>query len=455
MNTQLLHDEEMECAVLGAFLLEPKTCVLHLDELNEEVFHSLANQKIFEAIRQLHNEGNAVDLLTVTRKLRENKMLEEVGGAIQLSQLTNRVASTVNISVWCAMLKQLAMKRAFVRIGANVAEQSSLEEHDAVEVYTTFMDEMNAVFQTNLKEGAKRMEDIVKEATSSIISRFNMNIEVSGYSTSIRAVDRILGGHQKSDLMYMAGRPAMGKTAMALSEVLALAKKNIPVAFFSLEMSNVQLVYRLASMESGISAEQLMKYKLDKEQLQNYYMTVDILNKLPIYIDDSSSLSVFDFRAKLKQLVYKYKVEIVYIDYIQLMNFGGSNKRNNLNREQEMSSISRTLKQVAKECNIPIVVLSQLSRQVEARQDKRPMLSDLRESGSLEQDADVVVFLYRPEYYGIEQTEDGSSTEGFAEFIVAKQRNGGTGIVPIKFNHETMQYTEWNERKEERSNFAF
>jgi replicative DNA helicase len=253
----------------------------------------------------------------------------------------------------------------------------------------------------------------------------------------------------------MAGRPAMGKTAMALSEVLALAKKNIPVAFFSLEMSNVQLVYRLASMESGISAEQLMKYKLDKEQLQNYYMTVDILNKLPIYIDDSSSLSVFDFRAKLKQLVYKYKVEIVYIDYIQLMNFGGSNKRNNLNREQEMSSISRTLKQVAKECNIPIVVLSQLSRQVEARQDKRPMLSDLRESGSLEQDADVVVFLYRPEYYGIEQTEDGSSTEGFAEFIVAKQRNGGTGIVPIKFNHETMQYTEWNERKEERSNFAF
>lgn len=455
MNTQLLHDEEIERAVLGAFLLEPKTCVLHLDELNEEVFYSLANQKVFEAIQQLHNEGNAVDLLTVTRKLRENKMLEEVGGAITLSQLTNRVSSTVNVSVWCAMLKQLAMKRAFVRIGANVVEQSSLEEHDAVEVYTTFMDEMNAVFQTNLKEGAKRMEDIVKEATSSIISRFNMNIEVSGYSTSIRAVDRILGGHQKSDLMYMAGRPAMGKTAMALSEVLALAKKNIPVAFFSLEMSNVQLVYRLASMESGISAEKLMKYKLDKQELQQYYMTVDILNSLPIHIDDSSSLSVFDFRAKLKQLVYKYKVEIVYIDYIQLMNFGGSNKRNNMNREQELSSISRTLKQVAKECNIPIVVLSQLSRQVESRQDKRPMLSDLRESGSLEQDADVVVFLYRPEYYGINEMEDGSSTEGFAEFIVAKQRNGGTGIVPIKFNHEVMQYTEWDEKKEERSNIPF
>ena len=454
MNTNFLHDEEIERAVLGAFLLEPKTCVLHLDELNEEVFHSLAHQKIFEAIRQLHNEGNAVDLLTVTRKLRENKMLEEVGGAIALSQLTNRVASTVNVPVWCAMLKQLAMKRSFVRIGASVAEHSSLEEHDAVEVYTKFMDEMNEVFQTNLKEGAKRMEDIVKEATSSIISRFNMNVEVSGYSTSIRAVDRILGGHQKSDLTYMAGRPAMGKTAMALSEVLALAKNNIPVAFFSLEMSNVQLVYRLASMTSGISAEQLMKYKLNTEELKQYYMTVDLLNALPIYIDDSSSLSVFDFRAKLKQLVYKYKIEIAYIDYIQLMNFGGSNKRNNMNREQELSSISRTLKQVAKECNIPIVVLSQLSRQVESRQDKRPMLSDLRESGSLEQDADVVVFLYRPEYYGITETENGTSTEGFAEFIVAKQRNGGTGIVPINFQHETMQYTDWN-GQEERSNFAF
>jgi replicative DNA helicase len=345
------------------------------------------------------------------------------------------------------MLKQLAMKRAFVRIGETVSEQSSLEEHDALEIYTNFMDDMNAVFQVNLKDGAKRMPDIVSEATSSIISRYNMDVVVSGCSTSIQAVDRILGGHQKSDLTYMAGRPAMGKTAMALSEVISLAKKNIPVAFFSLEMSNVQLVYRLASMESGISAEKLMKYKLDKQELQEYYMTVDILNGLPIYIDDSSSLTVFDFRAKLKQLVYKHKIEIAYIDYVQLMSLGGGNKRNNVSREQELSAISRTLKQVAKECNIPIVVLSQLSRQVESRQDKRPMLSDLRESGSLEQDADVVVFLYRPEYYGITEADDGSSTEGLAEFIVAKQRNGGTGIVPIRFKHETMQYVDWNEEK--------
>jgi replicative DNA helicase len=447
MNTQFLHDDEIECAVLGAFLLEPKTCVLYLDDLTSGAFYSLPNQKIFEAIVQLHNEGNAVDILTVTRKLRENKLLEEVGGGVYIARLTNRVASTANVAVWCAMLKQLSMKRDFVRIGANVAQTSSQEDHDAVDVYTQFMDEMNAVFQTNLKVGAKRIEEIVKEATESIVARFNMIVPMSGYSTSIRAVDRILGGHQRSDLTYMAGRPAMGKTAMALSEVIALAKNNIPVAFFSLEMSSVQLVYRLASMESGIAAEQLMKYKLDKEQLTQYYMTVDALNTMPIYIDDSSSLSVFDFRAKLKQLVYKYKVEIAYIDYIQLMNFGGGGKRNNLNREQELSSISRTLKQIAKECNIPIVVLSQLSRQVESRQDKRPMLSDLRESGSLEQDADVVVFLYRPEYYGINETEDGSSTEGLAEYIVAKQRNGGTGIIPIKFNHERMQYTEWDEQK--------
>jgi replicative DNA helicase len=454
MKTEFINDKELECAVLGAFLLEPKSCVLYMDELNEEIFYSLENKKVFEAIQQLYNAGSAVDLLTVTRKLRENKMLEEVGGPMYVSQLTNRVAGTANIGHWCAVLKQLAMKRAFVRIGSTVSNESSAEEHDALEIYTRFMDEMNSVFQNNLKQGAKQMKDIVAEATQNIVARYNMNVEVSGYSTSVRAVDRILGGHQKSDLTYMAGRPAMGKTAMALSEVLALSKKQIPVAFFSLEMSNVQLVYRLASMECGISAEQLMKYKLDTDELRTYYQTVDILNALPIYIDDSSSLSVFDFRAKLKQLQYRHNVEIAYIDYIQLMNFGGSNKRNNMSREQELSSISRTLKQVAKECNIPIVVMSQLSRQVEARQDKRPMLSDLRESGSLEQDADVVVFLYRPEYYGIEQTENGGSTVGLAEYIVAKQRNGGTGIVPMKFKHEVMQYVDWNE-EETKVNFAF
>lgn len=453
MNAQFIHDAEIERAVLGAFVLEPKSCVLYIDELNTEVFYLNEHQKIFDAIRMLYNDNSAIDLLTVTRKLRENKMLDEVGGAIYISQLTNRVSSTANISFWCAVLKQLAMKRAFVRIGANVASESSSEDVDAVEIYTRFLDEMNGVFQNNLKQGAKEISDIVNEATDSILARFNSEIPVSGYSTSIRSVDRILGGHQKSDLTYMAGRPAMGKTAFALSEVIALAKQKIPVAFFSLEMSSVQLIYRLASIESGIGAEQLMKYKLDKDQLTKYYMTVDVLNSLPIFIDDCSSLSVFDFRAKLKQLVYKHKVEIAYIDYIQLMNFGGNNKRANMNREQELSAISRTLKQIAKECNIPLVVLSQLSRQVESRQDKRPMLSDLRESGSLEQDADVVVFLYRPEYYGIEQTENGSSTAGFAEFIVAKQRNGGTGIVPVKFQNETMHYTEWNEQ--EQSNFAF
>lgn len=453
MNTQFIHDNEIECAVLGAFLLEPKSCVLYMDELNEEIFYSLENKKVFEAIQQLYNAGQAVDLLTVTRRLRENKMLDEVGGAVHVARLTNRVSSTANMGHWCAVLKQLAMKRAFVRIGATISQDSSNEEHDALEIYTRFMDEMNSVFQNNLKQGAKQMKDIVSEATQNIVARYNMNVEVSGYSTSVRAVDRILGGHQKSDLTYMAGRPAMGKTAMALSEVLALAKKNVPVAFFSLEMSNVQLVYRLASMECGIGAEHLMKYKLDTDELRTYYQTVDILNALPIYIDDSSSLSVFDFRAKLKQLQYRHKVEIAYIDYIQLMNFGNAGKRN-MSREQELSAISRTLKQVAKECDMPIVVLSQLSRQVEARQDKRPMLSDLRESGSLEQDADVVVFLFRPEYYGVEQTEDGKSTSGLAEYIVAKQRNGGTGIVPMKFKHEIMQYTDWHE-EETKTNFAF
>ncbi len=453
MTPQFLHDEELERAVIGALLLEVKSCILYLDDLKPEVFYNKGNQKIFEAILLLYNEGNPVDILTVTRKLRESKLLDEIGGPVFISRLTSSVSSTANIGAWCAVLKQLSMKRDFVRIGSNIVEESSLEEHDPIDIFGRFMDGMSTVFQTNLKQQAKQLSEIVKEATEGIVARFNSEIPVSGCSTSIKSVDAILGGHQKSDLTYMAGRPGMGKTAMALSEAYSLARNKVPVAFFSLEMSSMQLAYRLASMESGIGAEKLMKYKLDKTQLQHYYMAVDRLNTLPIFIDDSSSLSVFDFRAKLKQLIYRHKVEIAYLDYIQLMNFGGSNKRNNMSREQELSAISRTLKQIAKECNIPIVVLSQLSRQVESRQDKRPMLSDLRESGSLEQDADVVVFLFRPEYYGISESENGQSTEGLAEFIVAKQRNGGTGIVSIKFNHETMQYTEWHE--EEGNNFGF
>jgi replicative DNA helicase len=263
---------------------------------------------------------------------------------------------------------------------------------------------------------------------------------VSGYSTSIRSVDGLIGGHQKSDLMYMAGRPAMGKTAMALTEVLELAKQGVPVAFFSLEMSSTQIAFRLMSMLSGIDGATLMKYRLDDTMLKMYYQHLDSFNALPIYIDDTPALSVVDLRAKVKRLQHKYGIQVVFVDYVQLMTSGVKSKT--MMREQELSHISRNLKLIAKECNLPMVVLAQLSRGVESRTEKRPLLSDLRESGSLEQDADVVTFLFRPEYYDMMRDEKGNSTEGLGEYIVAKQRNGSIGIAHMQFHPSIMKYTD-------------
>jgi replicative DNA helicase len=271
----------------------------------------------------------------------------------------------------------------------------------------------------------------------------NSTNAVSGYSTSIKSVDTLIGGHQKSDLMYMAGRPAMGKTAMALTEVLELGKKGVPVAFFSLEMSSQQITFRLMSMLSGIDGATLMKYRLDDELLKTYYQYLDRLNSLPIYVDDTPALSVIDLRAKVKRLQHKHQIEVVFVDYVQLMTSGS--KAKGVSREQELSHISRNLKLIAKECNLPMIVLAQLSRGVESRSEKRPLLSDLRESGSLEQDADIVTFLFRPEYYDMMRDERGNSTEGLGEYIVAKQRNGGIGIAPMRFHPSIMKYTDYTE----------
>jgi replicative DNA helicase len=229
---------------------------------------------------------------------------------------------------------------------------------------------------------------------------------------------------------------------MALTEMLNMALKNTPVALFSLEMSSTQIVLRLISMISGIDGGRLMKYRLTKEEMQSFYHYRDIINALPIYIDDTAGLSVFDLRARVKHMVEKHKVEAVFIDYVQLMSSGVQLRRQGQNREQELSVISRNLKLIAKECDISVIALSQLSRAVESRAEKRPMLSDLRESGSLEQDADVVVFLFRPEYYGITRDEAGNDLTGIGEYIVAKQRNGSTGIAPMRFHPNIMRYTD-------------
>jgi replicative DNA helicase len=343
-------------------------------------------------------------------------------------------------------LNEHYMKREFARIGSQVHDLSFDHTTDVFEIYDRFTGQMSQIFNKSVKTTVSHVSELTEKVAETVISRETTTTGVSGLTTGIASVDRLIGGHQKSDLLYMAGRPGMGKTAMALSEMLTMAVHGVPVAFFSLEMSSSQVIFRLLSMLTGIDGSKIMKYKLSTDELRLFQSKKDYLNTLPIYIDDTAGLSVFDLRTRVKTMVEKYSVSIVYVDYVQLLGSGA--RRPGQNREQELSLISRNLKLIAKECDVPVIALSQLSRAVESRPEKRPMLSDLRESGSLEQDADIVVFLYRPEYYGVKADEAGNSVEGLGEYIVAKQRNGSTGIARMRFLASVMRYVEFNNQTE-------
>lgn len=438
MHQSLPHDLELESVVLGAILLDKDAMTKVATILNEESFYDDRNKAVFKAMVELSRRSEPIDMITTIKSLKSLK-IDFPNFQLYISNLTARVASSANLEIWSLNLKELWIRRVLIRQAAEVTSKAFDLGVDVFDIYGEVLTTLNAIYGGANKRDAVHVSVITPQATESIVSRSLSNKSISGYSTSIEAIDRMIGGHQKSDLMYMAGRPGMGKTAMALTEVLELGKNGIPVAFFSLEMSSVQIVYRLMSMMTGIPSERLMKYKLDDDTMRLYYQYLDQINRLPIYIDDSADLSVFDLSNKVKNLIAKHKVEIVFVDYIQLMSVGKNAGRGN--REQELSTISRNLKLIAKECNIPMVVLAQLSRAVESRTDKKPMISDLRESGSLEQDADIVTFLFRPEYYGM-QVDGG--LQGYAEYIVSKQRNGGTGAVPITFNASIMKYTDLN-----------
>jgi replicative DNA helicase len=436
------HDSELEQLILGAILLEGKAMVTVMAHLSPERFYDPKNATVFEVMVELYIQNSPIDLLTVTQAVRKKRLLDQAGGPAYIASLTNRVASTANLDQWCLFLNEHFMKREFARISSQVHELSFDGTTDVFEIYDRFTGQMSQIFNKSVKTTMSHVSELTEKVAEAVISRESTTTGVSGLTTGIISVDRLIGGHQKSDLMYIAGRPGMGKTAMALSEMLSMAIHGVPVAFFSLEMSSSQVIFRLLSMLTGIDGSKLMKYKLETEELRLFQSKKDYLNMLPIYIDDTAGLSVFDLRTRVKTMVEKHSVSIVYIDYVQLLGSGA--RKAGQNREQEISTISRNLKLIAKECDLPVVALSQLSRAVEARAEKRPMLSDLRESGSLEQDADIVVFLYRPEYYGVLADEAGNSIEGMGEYIVAKQRNGSTGIARMRFLPNVMRYIDYN-----------
>ncbi len=425
---------DLEEAVLGAMLIDKKGVDEVIDILQKEAFYKESHQNIFEAIYGLFQSSEPIDLLTVSAMLRKMGVLERVGGDFYLVQLSKKVSTSANIEFHARIILQKFIQRSLIRISNEIIENSFKDSVDVFDLLDEAESKLYDITQGNIKKSSETAQSLVIQAKKRIEDISNKD-GLSGVATGFDKLDLLTSGWQPSDLIIIAARPGMGKTALTLSMARNIAvQKKTPVAFFSLEMSSVQLITRLISAETGLTSEKLRTGKLESHEWEQLNVKVGELEKAPLYIDDSPSLSIFDLRAKARRLSSKHGIRLIIVDYLQLMTSGTASKIGN--REQEISSISRNLKALAKELNVPVIALSQLSRAVETRGGtKRPILSDLRDSGAIEQDADIVSFIYRPEYYGIDEWDDDdrSSSEGQADFIVAKHRNGGLDSIRLKF----------------------
>lgn len=425
---------DLEEVALGAMLIDKKGVDEVIDILHPEVFYKDAHKHIYEAIVKLFENSEPIDLLTVSSQLKKDAKLDLVGGDFYLIQLTQKVSSSAHIEFHARIILQKYIQRRLIEISNEIIEASYDETTDVFDLLDSAEAKLYEVTQGNIKKSSETAQSLVMQAKKKIEEISNKE-GLSGIPSGFDKLDKLTSGWQPSDLVIIAARPGMGKTAFVLSMARNIAvNSNIPVAVFSLEMASVQLITRLISSETGLSSEKLRTGKLEKHEWEQLNVKVKSLEKAPLYIDDTPSLSIFDLRAKARRLSSQHGIKMIVIDYLQLMTAGGSQKGGN--REQEISTISRNLKALAKELNVPVIALSQLSRAVETRGgSKRPLLSDLRESGAIEQDADIVSFIYRPEYYKIEEWDDEerTPTQGQAEFIVAKHRNGGLDNIRLKF----------------------
>ncbi|MDC6351973.1 replicative DNA helicase [Zeaxanthinibacter sp. PT1] len=425
---------DLEEVVLGAMLIDKKGVDEVIDILHPEVFYKDAHRHIYEAIFKLFESSEPVDLLTVSAQLKKDGNLEIAGGDFYLIKLTQKVASSAHIEFHARIILQKYIQRSLIKISNEIIEEAYDDATDVFDLLDTAESKLYDVTQGNLKRSAETAQNLVIQAKKKIEEISNKD-GLSGIPSGFDKLDKLTSGWQPSDLIIVAARPGMGKTALTLSMARNIAvNANTPVAFFSLEMSSVQLITRLISSETGLSSEKLRTGRLEKHEWEQLNVKVKALESAPLFIDDTPSLSIFDLRAKARRLASQHKIRLIVIDYLQLMTAGGTQKGGN--REQEISTISRNLKALAKELNVPVIALSQLSRAVETRGgSKRPILSDLRESGAIEQDADIVSFIYRPEYYKIDEWDDEerTPTQGQAEFIVAKHRNGGLENIRLKF----------------------
>ena len=431
---------EVEEAVLGALMLERDAYVTVADYIDTASFYKEEHQKIFDAIKKLSGDEKPVDLLMVTQELKDRDQLDEIGGPAYITQLTRRVASAAHIEFHARIIAQKFIQRELIRVSTEIQTKSYDDTMDVDDLIDFSESSLFQIAQGNIKKETVPIKPILNEAIMQIEKAKNQKEGLSGVPSGFTALDRITSGWQKTDLIIVAARPSMGKTAFVLSMAREMAvTHNKSVALFSLEMSSIQLVTRLIAAETELGSQKLKSGRLEDWEWEHLNRKISSLDKAPIFIDDTPALSIFEFRAKCRRLKMQYDIEVVIVDYLQLMTAGADNRGS---REQEVSTISRSLKAIAKELNIPILALSQLNRSVESREGKRPQLSDLRESGAIEQDADLVLFIHRPEYYGITEDDSGNSLLGVAEIIIAKHRNGATGDIHLSFKKELAKFSD-------------
>ncbi len=434
---------ELEEAVLGALMIEKDALTAVVDILQPSSFYKEAHQRIYNAILQLFGKSEPIDMLTVTTQLRSNGELEFIGGASYLVKLTNKVNSAANIEYHARIITQSAIKRDMIKIAGEILKDAYEDTTDVFNLLDKIEQNFFEISERNIRKNYADASTIMRATIEELEKKKNNKDGLTGVASGFTALDRITSGWQNTELTIIAARPAMGKTAFVVSAMRnAAVEWGIPVAMFSLEMSATQLMLRLISAEAEIDSNKLRKGKLENHEWVQLHQKIKNLSSAPIYIDDTPALSILEMRAKCRRLKAQFDIGLVIIDYLQLMTAesGGGGKGN---REQEIAAISRAMKNLAKEINVPVIALSQLSRAVETRGgDKRPQLSDLRESGSIEQDADMVMFLYRPEYYKITQDEQGNSTEGVGEVIIAKNRSGDVDTVKLKFIGKYTKFTD-------------
>jgi len=423
---------ELEESVLGAIMLDKDALPTVTEILRKESFYLEQHQLIYETMETIYGMSQPIDLLTVHEALKKAGTLEKIGGISYLMELTNKIASAANIEYHARIIAQKYIQRELIRVSTTTIEEAYDETKDVFQLLDKAEQHLYEITDKNLNTGYESLKNLAIKAQREIEAASQKGSEMTGVTTGYVELDKLTSGWQPSDLIIIAARPGMGKTAFTLSLAKNAAEHGKAVAVFSLEMASVQLVQRLISMEAEISGSKLRNGQMEQYEWQKLHDAVEKLADVPIYIDDTPGINIFELRAKCRRLKQNADISMIVIDYLQLMS-GAPGGNSGGNREQEISTISRALKGLAKELNVPVIALSQLSRAVESRGgEKRPMLSDLRESGAIEQDADIVTFIYRPGYYGIEEGDMGVPSD-LTEIIIAKHRNGSLDTVELKF----------------------